>query len=85
MRKSIAVTLWRLASGNSLRTTGKTLAFGKSTAVETTNKFCEMLNLYEIFFINIPVNRRDKGDAIVKFRESKNCITPLAGEVIYIR
>ena len=33
-----------------------------------------MLSRYERFFINFSVNRRDAVEAIVKFRESGNCI-----------
>ena len=51
-----------------------TLAVVKSTAVEITNKFCEVLCRYERFFIKFPVNRRDTAEAIVKFREFENCI-----------
>ena len=50
------------------------LAVVKSTAVEITNKFCEVLSRYERFFIKFPVNRRDTAEAIVKFREFENCI-----------
>ena len=66
-KKRVAVALWRLANGNSFRTTSKTLAVGKSTAVEITNKFCEVLSRYKRFFIKFPVNRRDTAEAIVKF------------------
>ena len=41
-----------------------------------------MLLHYELFFINFQVNRRDTAEAIVKFRESKNCIIPQAEGVI---
>ena len=82
VKKRVAVALWRFANGNSFRTTSKTLAVGKSTAVEITNKFCEVLSRYKRFFIKFPVNRRDTAEAIVKFRESKNCIIPQAEGVI---
>ena len=41
-----------------------------------------MLSRYERFFINFSVNRRDTVEAIVKFRESENCIIPQALVVI---
>ena len=41
-----------------------------------------MLSRYERFFIKFPVNRRDTVEAIVKFRESENCIIPQALGVI---
>ena len=82
VKKCVAVALRRLANGNSFRTTSKTLAVGKSTAVEITNKFCEVLSRYERFFIKFSVNRRDIAEAIVKFRESENCIIPQALGVI---
>ena len=60
----------------------KTLAVGKSTAVEITNKFREVLSRYERFFIKIPLNRKDTAEAIEKFRESQNCIIHQAVELI---
>ena len=66
------ISQWRLANGNSFRTTSKTLAAGKSTAVEITDKFCKVLSRYKKFFIKFPVNRRDIAEAIVKIRESEN-------------
>ena len=50
------------------------LAVVKSTSVEITNKFCEVLSRHERFFIKFPVNRRDTAEAIVKFREFEKCI-----------
>ena len=41
-----------------------------------------MLSRYERFFIKCPVNRSDTDEAIVKFRESENCIIPQALVVI---
>ena len=82
MRKRVAVALKRLANGNSFRTTSKTLAVGNSTAVEIINKFCEMLSRYKRFFTKFPVYRRDTAEAIVKFRESENCIIPQALGII---
>ena len=67
MKKCVAVVLWRLANGNSLGAV-------KSTAVEISKKFCEVLNRYERFFINLAVNRRETVEAIMKFRESENYI-----------
>ena len=76
------ISQWRLANGNSFRTTSKTLAAGKSTAVEITDKFWKVLSRYKRFFIKFPVNRRDIAEAIVKIRESENCIIPQALGVI---
>ena len=58
----------------------KTLAVRKSTTAEITNKFCEVLSGGERFFIKFPVNRRVTAEAILKFRESENCIIPQAAE-----
>ena len=78
LKKCVAVILWRLANGNCFRTTIKTLAIEKLTAVELTNKFSEVLSCYARFFIKFPVNTRDTAEAIIKFRESKKCIIPQA-------
>ena len=79
VKKRVAVALWRLANGNSFRRTSKTVAVGKSTAVEITNKFCEVLSRYQRFFIKFRVNRRDTAEVIVKFRESENYHSSSAG------
>ena len=73
----VAVVLWRLANRNSF-SKSKTLTAGKLTAVKITNKFCEVLSRYERFFIKLAVNRRGTAEAIIKFRESENCIIPQA-------
>ena len=82
MKKCVTVAFLRLADRNSFRTPSKTLAVGKSTTVEIINKFFEVLSLYERSFIKFPVKRRDTAEAIVKFRESENCVIPQALEVI---
>ena len=64
MKKRVAIALWRLANGNSFRTTSKSLAVGKSAVVEITSKFCELLSLHERFSIMFPVNRRDAAEAV---------------------
>ena len=42
VKKHVAVALWRLANGNSLRKTSKTLAVRKSTIVESAKKLREV-------------------------------------------
>ena len=42
LEKHVAVALWRLANGNSLRITSKTLAVRKSTIVESAKKLREV-------------------------------------------
>lgn len=51
------------------RATSHALRFAKSTAVEITKTFCEVLSLYENIFIKFPVSRMDSAEFVVKFRE----------------
>ena len=44
VQKRVAVAIWRLANGNSFRTVSKTMAIGKSTAVEITKELCHELS-----------------------------------------
>ena len=39
--KRVGIALWRLATGNSCQSTGKTFCVAKSTAVSITHDFCE--------------------------------------------
>ena len=52
VKKWVAVALWRLANLSSFRTTSKTSAIGKLTALEITNKFCEGLAVLKLCTFN---------------------------------
>lgn len=78
VQKRVAVATWRLANGNSFRTIAKTMAIGKSTAVEITKKFCHELSRLGPHFIRFPVSRRETAEAMLKFKEVENCIIPQA-------
>ena len=41
IEKRVAITLWRLAKGNSYRSAGKNFAVAKSATVKIANEFCK--------------------------------------------
>ena len=51
IEKRVAIALWRLSTGNSFRTTPKTFAVGKSTAVQITRDFCSEIQRVASEFI----------------------------------
>ena len=68
IEKRVVIALWRLSIGNSFRTVAKTLAVGKSTAVQITREFCsEMLRLAPRY-IHFPRSRRETVEAIRQFK-----------------
>ena len=66
--KRVAISLWRLATGNSFRTVAKTFAVGNSTAVQITKEFCIELTRLSTRFIKFPQTRRDTAKAIEEFK-----------------
>ena len=78
VQKRVAVAVWRLANGNSFRTVSKTMAIGKSTAVEITKEFCHELSRLGKHFIKFPSTRRETAEAILKFKEIEKCVIPQA-------
>lgn len=74
----MAIAVWRLATGNSFRTTAKTFAVGKSTAVTITHEFCKALVEIQDDFISFPVTPLEVGEAIEKFRSDVQCEIPQA-------
>lgn len=43
VEKRVAAALWRLATGNSYRTTGLVFGVGRCTALKLKNEFCSAL------------------------------------------
>lgn len=64
IQKTVAVVLWRLANGHSHITTSRTLAVGKSAAIEITADFCEEMRQLSPLFISFPRARRKTSKAI---------------------
>ena len=52
VKKPVAAALWRLANGYYFRRTSKTLAVGKSTALEITNNFVRWKVVTKDFSLN---------------------------------
>ena len=76
IEKRIAIALWRLATGDSHRSTGKTFGVAKSTTVSITYAFCEELSSHAAHFIKFPLSRKESAEAISKFREYCSCKIP---------
>ena len=70
--------LWQLSTGNLFRTTAKTFAVGKSTAVPITHDFCSEIQRLLSGFIKFPNTKRETAEAIEKFRILCPCQIPQA-------
>ena len=64
----MAVALWRLAIGNSYRTTSKVFEIGLSTVAKIMYEFCEAIFEISHEFTHFPTNGRKIAIAIQKFR-----------------
>ena len=64
----MAVALWRLAIGNSYRTTSKVSEIGLSTVAKIMYEFCEAIFEISHEFTHFPTNGRKIAIAIQKFR-----------------
>ena len=67
IEKHVAIAVRRLSTGNSFRTTAKTFAVGKSTAVQITRYFCSEIQRLASGFIKFPNTKRQTAEAIEKF------------------
>ena len=76
VEKRVAIALWRLATGDSYRSTGKTFSVAKSTAVSITHDFFEELSSHAADFIKFRSSRKVSAKAISKFKEYCSCKIP---------
>ena len=72
----VAITLWRLSTGNSFRTVAKTFAVGKSTAVQITREFCSEILRLAPRYIHFHRSRRETAEAIEQFKVFCQCRIP---------
>ena len=68
LEKQVVVALWRLATGNSYRTTSKVFGIGLSTVAKIMYEFCEAILEISHEFIHFLTNGRETAIAIQKFR-----------------
>ena len=68
--------MWRLAIGDSCRSTGKTFGVAKSTAVSIIHDLCEELSCHAADFIKFLLSRKESAEPIGKFREYCSCKIP---------
>ena len=76
VEKRVAAAIWRLATGNTYRTVGKTFAIAKSTAVKVTQEFVSEINRHAKVFIKFPSTRRETLEAMERFKITSNCVIP---------
>ena len=67
LEKRVAVSLWRLATGNSYRTTSKVFGIGLSTVAKIMYEFCEAILEISHEFIHFSTNGCETAIAIQKF------------------
>ncbi|XP_065068261.1 LOW QUALITY PROTEIN: uncharacterized protein LOC135693659 [Rhopilema esculentum] len=74
IQKRVAITLWRLSTGNSFRSTAAVFGVGKSSAVDITKQFCKFIPKGSSIFIKFQRNERKNFYSFGKFSEI--CKTP---------
>ena len=78
VEKRVAISVWRLGTGNSFRTVAKTFAVGKATALHIVHEFCEALNRLSSTYVNFPRTPLELRKAIHLFKEDVKCKIPQA-------
>jgi len=69
VEKRVAVAIWRLATGNTYRTTGLTFGVGRCTAMNFRDEFCAALIRRGKYFIKFPQGEDETRCAIQAFEE----------------
>ena len=69
VEKRVAVALWRLATGNSYRSTGLVFGVGRCTALNLKDEFCSALLMSAKDFIKFPKGEAETRRAIEAFQE----------------
>ena len=76
VEKYVAVSLWRLETGNSYQCIAKTFAIGKSTAVKISKDFRSALRLQSCTYIKFSDSAGAAKCAIEMFQADYNCKIP---------
>ena len=80
LQERVAVALWRLATGNSYRTTSNFFGIGLPTVVKIMYEFSEAILEISHEFIHFPTNVRQTAIAVQKFRSfTESKIPQVAG------
>ena len=80
VEKRVAVALWRLATGNSYRTTGLVFGVGRCTALKLKDEFCLALLMTAKDFIKFPRGEVETRRAIEAFQEL-SCFPQVVGAI----
>ena len=76
VEKSVAVGIWRLATGNSYRTISKVFGIGKSTVIKITPDFVKELVRLASWFIKLLKTNYKTASAVQLFKLFCNCSLP---------
>ena len=80
VEKRVAVALWRLATGNSYRTTGLVFGIRRCTALKLKDEFCSALLMTANNFIKFPRGEAETRRAIAAFQEI-SCFPQVVGAI----
>ena len=80
VEKRVAVALWRLATGNSYRTTGLVFGVGRCTALKLKDEFCSALLTTAKGYIKFPKGEDETRRAIEEFQEI-SCFPQVVGAI----
>ena len=80
VEKRVAVALWRLATGNSYRSTGLVFGVGRCTAMNLKDEFCSALLMSANDFIKFPKGEAETKRAIQAFQEI-SCFPQVVGAI----
>ena len=80
VEKRVAVALWRLATGNSYRSTGLVFGVGRCTAMNLKDEFCLALLKSANDFIKFPKGEAETRRAIQAFQEI-SCFPQVVGAI----
>ena len=76
IEKQVALSVWRLATGNSCRTISKAFGIGKSTVVKITREFCSELCELSLDLSRFLTTGIMTKYAMEQFKKSFNCVIP---------
>ena len=80
VEKQVAVALWRLATGNSYRTTGLVFGVGRCTGLKLKDEFCSAPLMIANDFIKFSKGESETRKAIEAFREI-SCFPQVVGAI----
>ena len=77
IEQRVAIALWRLATGSTMKTTAEALSVGASTVTEICNEFCECLCNFSEQYIAMPDGRETAERLMQLFKLYEDCQIPM--------